>query len=327
MDAEIQKVELSYLVDSAVPSLDVARIDASFTTDFVNASFDLSLVDATFTTSYTSPSYGVDYVRLTPTDFSVGVFILRQALGDTTAAFDSHTTTFLKSIADSASFAVRTNFLFERAVLDLVTTEDAVAIVANKNFYNQIAFSDASTNSFAKGVTNYAEAIEVVFRELEKTLNDFASVTDDLDGEASIEDDQVMSFVKVRVDTGTFSDIASVTTSFNRSFSDSAIWQDSALLGAGKYLIDHSTVSELLDRTVAFNRQFSDSATWQDTTRLTTSSTILDNSYASESNVKSFTRVRSDSASVADSGVIFSQDYVDNPYYFAEDYVGNAVNF
>jgi hypothetical protein len=55
---------------------------------------------------------------------------------------------------------------------------------------------------------------------------------------------------------------------------------------------------------------------------------VLTDSFASaESEVKSFGKSSSDSASSSDSGTLLNQGYVDNPYYFADDYVGAKRTF
>ena len=160
-----------------------------------------------------------------------------------------------------------------------------------------------------KVLANDASVAESFARQVDysRSFDDDVYFTDDVDGEATILDDQEMQFFKF-------------TTDF---------------AGAG----------DLFDRTVAYSRAFSDTAGFSESTNLLTSKQIYDIPVASENIAKSFSRLRADSAligdaaivtpgkvlldlaSIADAGSLLSQGFTSDPNYFAGDYVGTSRAF
>lgn len=118
------------------------------------------------------------------TDVLTGNFVITQRLDDTGSMQDTHTYVFAKALNDTSTF------------------------------------SDTHIFSMARPLANSANISETHRYTFARTLADTMSVTDDLDGQASIEDDQNINFVKARRDSAIFSDV--VTRSFGTGYSDVA---------------------------------------------------------------------------------------------------------
>jgi len=160
-----------------------------------------------------------------------------------------------------------------------------------------------------KVVADSASVAESFARQVDysRSFDDDVYFTDDVDGEASILDDQEMQFFK--------------------------------------FTTDFAGASDLFDRTVAYSRAFSDTAGLSESTNVLTSKHIYDIPVASENIAKSFSRLRADSAligdaaivtpgkvlldltSIADAGSLLSQGFTSDPNYFAGDYVGTSRAF
>jgi len=157
-----------------------------------------------------------------------------------------------------------------------------------------------------------------------KQLSDTVSFTDDVDGTASILDDQEMQFTKIKTDVAAAIDVFERQVDFDRAFADASGVVDNDLLAIGKPLSDAPNTS--------------------DSTNMVTGKQIYDIPVASETLAKSFNRPRSDSAllgdatvvalgkvvldltSSTDTGSLRSQGYSDFTY-FAEDFVGASTTF
>jgi hypothetical protein len=88
--------------------------------------------------------------------------------------------------------------------------------------------TDVQTASFNKGAADSSAFTDTERKDFHKFINEDAGVTDDLDGEASADDDQTMTFVKVRSDLATMTDILSIVK--GKLLSDT-----SALTDSGSY--------------------------------------------------------------------------------------------
>lgn len=252
MDAEIRKVSLSYEVDNTDPSLGVSKSDASFTTTYVNQSFDIAAIALTFDISYITAAYDIRYLNITPTNIEVGLFLLKQSLLDYGFITDQPAFSVGKSLDDVATSTTIIRYSFNKPLSEAIVANDVPAKAFGTTRFDAFSATD-QIDAFGLFKRNTDSGVLAVTTRIDTTklLADNLYATDDLDGEASLEDDQNMFFFKRRSDNG----------------------------------------------------------------------------YVYESNVKSFGTYRSDSASVADSGSLYGQDYVDNPFFFAEDYVGYSTTF
>lgn len=400
MDAEIQKVSLSYSVDNASPSLDVSKTDLSYSLGYINASFAVSYTNTVLDVSYIKAAYEVRYVNMTPTTIEVGLFILRENLAEFFFAQDNTQLTTGKNLVDASSFTDSTQYDFSkqlydysaasetlsrrtskrlrdsgdlsdldlaiqagknigdstilthelrfdttkyieeashasdlfslsfgRPVLDSWTAAESISIRPRKVFAEVSSASDTSSVLFNKQPKDYGTLSISTSFDVSKSLVDNIFVTDDIDGEASIEDDQTMSFTKVRSELGTFTDLLERAVSYRRTLQELPTLSDNQFFTTGKNIYDAASVVDTAVLRLTIVRFFEDSASSSDNVYLGLTTVISDDGYVQESAVKSFTKGNSDSANVADSGSLYGQDYVDNPFYFAGDYVGYSLTF
>lgn len=157
-----------------------------------------------------------------------------------------------------------------------------------------------------------------------KFLTEQTFVTDDLDGEASTEDDQEIAFVKTRTNIASVAEVFSKIVAFIRSFTESPALTDDQTLSVSKAISETPTVTEDVGKVIQFPK--SDAGTVADSDVLIAGKNFADNGGIIDSEVLQFTKASSDSGVAADSGSLRSQGYCDFTY-FAEDYVGASRTF
>ena len=190
-----------------------------------------------------------------------------------------------------------------------------------------LALTDLFASTLSKPFADSGSASDVFTRQVDfsRAFEDDVFFTDDVDGEATILDDQEMQFFKNTTDVANVSESFDRIVAYIRSFSHSAAATDDSVNTVGKGLADLSVVSE--------------------TTNLLTSKQIYDIPVANENIAKSFSRSRADSAligdaaivtpgkvlldlaSLADAGSLLSQGFTSDPNYFAGDHVGASRAF
>ena len=151
-----------------------------------------------------------------------------------------------------------------------------------------------------------------------RSPSDSVGVTDDIDGEAGVDDDQNIQFWKNRTDQANASE--TVGKDFVTSRSDTSNAAEAKILQFAKPVSDGSEVSDAEIRSIG--KPISDSGEAAEAKILAFAAIKTDSTDAAENAIKSVGKIRSDSATSSDSGTLLNQDYVDNPNYFADDYVG-----
>lgn len=252
MDVEVQRVNLSYEIDNTDPSLDVGFISSVFDVSYIATTYDVGFISPIFDVSYIATTYDISYINVTPTTIEIGIFLLKEYALDYISTGDRYSTNVGKNIGELGNFETALRYNFNRPLDETIGISDtSVKSVGSVHTDNFSAADQVDTLGFFKRVTDLGAVATETAITLAKLLTDSLYATDDIDGEASIEDDQNLVFFKSRT--------------------------------------NHGNVFE--------------------------------------NNVKSVSTVRSDSGFVTDSGSLFGQDYVDNPFYFAEDYVGYSTTF
>ena len=160
-----------------------------------------------------------------------------------------------------------------------------------------------------KVVADSASVAEVFARQVDysRAFADNVYLTDDVDGEASILDDQEMQFFKFTTDFAGASDLFDRTVAYSRAFSDTSAFSDSANVLTSKQVYDTPVASENIAK--SFSRLHANSALIGDAAIVTPGKVLLD------------------LASIADTGSLLSQGFTSDPNYFAGDYVGASRAF
>lgn len=233
-----------------------------------------------------------------------------KVLYDDVAGIGSYVFIFTKKAPDDTFTAVDqiNTFAFGKALADSGYLTDAINTI-----YFDKAPSDASVATDA--INNFSTT---------KQLVDGVNATDDVDGTASVLDDQEMQFIKDVTHVASVSESLYRQVDYTRAFTDAGYFGDDAIFDVGKAVFDAPRAS--------------------DSTNLLTGKHIYDIPVASETLAYTLARVRSDSAllgdakavtagkvlldlaSTADAGSLRSQGFTDFTY-FAEDYVGASRTF
>lgn len=210
---------------------------------------------------------------------------------DAAATEDSALLTTGKLFTDSAGATDNDVLAFVKALLDHGFVSDAIdTLRLGKSLSDAAAASDA-IDTFGFG----------------KILHDTVDFTDDVDGAASILDDQEMQFQKVTTNLASVSEFFERQVNFIRDFSDTASVGESINVITGKQVYDIPVVSETLAKSF-------------------TKAPFLDSALLGDATVVSPVKVILDLASITDAGSLRSQGYSDFTY-FAEDFVGASTTF
>jgi len=140
---------------------------------------------------------------------------------------------------------------FNRQLADTFFADESIALSAGKVFTHSSGATDSESLQFAKALFDGSGVAENVLMSPNKVLNDSSltsedqsmgfhkfiseqtDVTDDLDGEATADDDQEMTFTKVRSDLTTLVDSFAYSTA--RGLSDTIGTNDSGSLRSQGY--------------------------------------------------------------------------------------------
>jgi len=148
-------------------------------------------------------------------------------LGDAAAITDVLVKGFPRSFTDSAAVSDVLSKGFPRSFTEAPSLTDTSLLGVGKNFNETPALTDAINS-----------------RAITKALANSVNVTDDVDGEASILDDQEMQFVKNTTNVATVTEAILIATTFNRAFADSFGVTDGDVLNFGKRPSDTTSMTD-----------------------------------------------------------------------------------
>lgn len=171
--------------------------------------------------------------------------------------------------------------------------------------------TDTNALTFGKAPQDTAITADIQTFAITKGLSDTVYATDDFGGESTVDDEQTIQVQKRFINFAGITDATVRTAEYQRQFSDNASTTDVVVLQADydRTEAEAITASDVVSLTVGFSRAAADAATIQD------------------NQVALVGKGESDTLGIADSGVLLSQDYVDNNLYFADDYVGEKRTF
>ena len=273
-----------------------------------------------------------------------GLFLKILELADSFGVFDTLTRAFFRNSNESVSAldevarevtkplsdaGVATDQLSNdvgKATDEIVlgyAAEDYFAQDYNTGDASILASDNLETIEVGKNPSDTALTSEQQQFVLTKQLTDTVFVTDDIDGEASILDDQEMHFFKIRSDLGFASD--ALANSLSKPLADAGSASDTQSSNVGKSIADIAVTSE--DQEFAIGKFLADTPLASDALAVASTKLLTDSGIGSDQEVKLAGKVISDSASSGDSGSLISQNYTVDNTYFAEDYVGDSRTF
>lgn len=232
-----------------------------------------------------------------------------KALTDSGQIQDEVAINYLKQLSDIAAF-VDSNYLsINKALSDgvallsddlvlnadkLLSSQSSVIDVIQGNFQkaNEDAFLVEDALSIAASIvtSDSTSTSDITLRTIAKAIQSGVNATDDVDGQASIEDDQEVLFFKSVTNVLSLAESIAIVFLANRSFQDSLLITDLPSVDFFKPTEDGLSISE---------------------------SIVL---------LRLAIREPSDTLSVADSGSLRGQGYCSFDY-FNEDYVGYSTTF
>ena len=192
---------------------------------------------------------------------------LLKRLTDSGALTDDDVLTIIKGLTETPAVAEAHIFALTKPLTDSGSVSDLPSIRPAKAFTESSSATDNDTidvTKIAGDDTNHDYCDLTYFAEdyiegdrtdrayvaennvvsITKFLNDQAFVTDDLDGEASAEDDQEIAFVKTRTDIGVVSETFDRTVIYLRDFTENGGATESAVKLTTKFRSDSGAVSD-----------------------------------------------------------------------------------
>ena len=257
----------------------------------------------------------------------LGNFLLFASFVDAFGVQDTSTFELVKALTDEAGFAEAIDTVaFGKVIGEYGYVLDDQRFSFAKSLFDQMAATDSNYLGFAKVLTDAVSGISdhsargtgkalsdapvasdtVYSFGVTKPLTDAATFTDDIDGAASILDDQEMQFRKIKSNIASAAETFTRQVGYNRLFSDNSIASETHYVVTGKHLSDTPVATETLAKSLT--RQRSDSALFGDASVVTSGKVLLN------------------LASSTDAGSLRSQGYTDFTY-FAEDFVGASTTF
>ena len=228
----------------------------------------------------------------TPVFLEAHHYDMGKPLADTFAALEAHSLEPGKVLYDDVAGIGSYVFIFTKKAPDdtFAATDEINTFAVGKPLTDNSSFADqintiyfdkapSDTAAFADAITSFGTT---------KQLYSAVNATDDIDGTASILDDQEMQFVKQRTDVAFIGDSIFVQKQYIRDFLDAMAAQDDARLSSGKTLSDAPLAS--------------------DSTNMVTGKQIYDIPVASETLAFALARIRSDSALLGDAASSISPE-------------------
>jgi hypothetical protein len=155
-----------------------------------------------------------EYVTLAT---EVGLFIWFIYKEDTATLSDGTAFSFGKLLTDTPFVSDAQARAFGKYAAHTLTAMDARTLAFGKGLFDTATLSDGTAFSFGKLLTDTPFVSDAQARTFGKFLTSTATATDDLDGEATTEDDQEIQFFKVLNHTTSAADTKTLTVSLAKA--------------------------------------------------------------------------------------------------------------
>lgn len=300
----------AHLVDAAVRAFNKALADQGIVTeehryDFFKELAEITAVDDAYQMSFAtgfSDDYAVgeSFAALTTKPFSDAASLAEISVrGVGKGSFDA--AAFADTHAFHLDHVIRGRYVLgDYFAGDYVRdSESAIAVdvfaaIANKGL--------SDTPLFADDLVYQADFV--------RAFDDTVNATDDVDGSASILDDQELQYVKFLTETSNATDDFTKQTNYIRGFSDAG------------------SAADTFDKVVAYVRAFqgvNNTASTADANQLAITKAESDTAHLADLRFSVVSKARSNTASTTDEGLVLTQNFAG--FYFSEDYVGSSTTF
>jgi hypothetical protein len=255
------------------------------------------------------------------------IMSLFRKLVDTVSLMDAKAVALHKPLADQVMNAEDHVYVFSKKAKDdpvgAVDTIDAFAFA--KTLVDMSGVSEEYFSDLHKPTSDAFDANEAYRSTLTKALVDSLYVTDDLDGAASILDDQEMQFTKQMTDIAGVSDVIYIIIEVLRDFLEAAFVHDSTNKEIAKPFFNTAGVGDLGAKINSTKNVF-ENPYLADALKRNSNKNVQDNPSVLEAKAFALSRVKTESTLTSDAGSLRSQSY-NSGDYFAEDYVGVSRSF
>lgn len=273
------------------------------------------------------------------------VFAMAKRLNDTSRVADAYAAGLQKPLSDNATSAEDETFVLTKKVKEdeAVLGDQINTRGIEKPLTDETPASDLYTAQVSKPQSDNASADDAERIDATKALLDRVNVSDDVDGEASILDDQELSVFKQVTKVAQVDDQFTRQVGFTRYYTDRYEVSDLPSIGlnrpvldaaaAGVDLFEHVFTKTNVDNlelteslVVDLTKLLYDEPSAADQTSLHVSTPHSDTSAITDVAFRAPTKVLTELTATTDAGSLKSQGYSDLTY-FAEDYVGASRTF
>lgn len=177
------------------------------------------------------------------------VISIIKGLSETPAVAEAHIFAFTKPLADSGAITDAQTLTSVKALTEAPSATDNDVIDFTKIAGDDTDHDYCDLSYFAEDYVegdrvDRAFVAETNVIDMTKFLSDQVFATDDLDGEASAEDDQEISFVKTRTEIANVTDLFDRDVNYSREFSENGSVGQSAVKLTTKIESDSGAVSD-----------------------------------------------------------------------------------
>ena len=148
------------------------------------------------------------------------------------------------NVSDRAGAEDAFVFAMTRQLVDVAATVDLVSKTLGKVFADGSAMTDNDVLAIGKALADPTISTDAIAFQQITVFNDIVGVTDDIDGAASILDDQEMQFVKNTTNTSAITDLFTRVVAFNRTFTDPTTMTDNESWSLGKGITELPSLTD-----------------------------------------------------------------------------------
>ena len=242
------------------------------------------------------------------TEAIVLTLILGRTLADSFTATDSALLASVKAASDTAAAAEILTRAIGKLLADNPAVIDAEIRAVQKAFADAAATTDTASKGLGKSFSdtvNFAAVVDVALTGIFKSFSETVTATDDVDGTASLQDDQEVAFVKNITNVAGAAEAIQLVVAFVRQFSDTATITDSHASSVGRPVSDSYLVSEA--HSLRAGKALNDAGLLVDVDTLDVGKALADSPVATDAEVRGIGKLLSNTSLATDS---FSQGLV-----------------
>lgn len=228
----------------------------------------------------------------------LGLFIKTIVVSDQFVTLDSAVKAFLASKSDNALAIDAASRQFQKAVTDNGAISDEIALSFLRGLTDAASITDAFRQEFLKPRSDAVEFQDASVSSITKHVSDDVLFTDDVDGQASLEDDQEMHFFKSISNVSVVTEIFLMVMNYVRSADSSATVVDLISGLFGKVAQSNSSVSDAA--TASFSKGLTEVLSTVDGIAISIDTSRGDALSSSDAHAISISKLTENSASVVD---------------------------